>query len=94
MNTPQPYLILSALLFSLGMVVVLVRKDPLIVLLGVELILQAVNLALGALAIHFQDWDGQITTAVTITIASAELLIGLGILWARNHRRSSPSPLS
>jgi NADH-quinone oxidoreductase subunit K len=89
---PQPYLVLSVLLFSLGMVAVVARRHPLLVLLGLELALQSANLALGALAVGFQDWDGRVTTSLLLTLACAELLIGLGVLWAQHRQRSDHSP--
>ena len=92
MTAPQPYLFLSVLLFSLGIVVIIARRHPLIVLLGIELVLQAANLSLGALAVSFQDWDGRITTSVTLTVASAELFIGIGILWAYRRRQLKRPP--
>ena len=91
MSTPQAYLLLSITLFAIGIAIILIRKQPLIVLLGVELTLQAVNLALGALTSNFQDWAGQVTLFVLITIAVVELLAGLGLLLAREQRTQHKS---
>jgi NADH-quinone oxidoreductase subunit K len=90
MITPTHYLLLSTLLFSIGITIVVARRDPLVVLVGIELMLQAVNLALAALTSWFQDWGGQVAFLVVMTIAAVELAVGLGAVLAyRQHRADS-----
>lgn len=86
MIAPTHYLLLSASLFVIGMAVVITRRHALIALLGVELMLQAVNLALVALSSWFQTWSGEITILVVMTVAAVELTVGLGtaLAYGRN----------
>ncbi len=79
MITPYHYLFSSMLLFVLGVMIVAVRKHPLIILMGVELILHAANLALASLASWFQNWEGQVITLVILTIAVIELAVGVAL---------------
>ena len=79
MSTPQHYLLLSATLFTIGIAVMAMRRHRLIKLLGFEIMLQAVNLALSALTSRFQDWEGQVTSLAIVTIAASELIVGLGV---------------
>jgi len=76
------YLILSALLFIIGTAGVLLRRNILIVLMSVELILNSVNINLVAFSYFLQDLRGQIFSIFVITIAAAEVAIALGILIA------------
>ena len=89
MSTPQNYLLLSATLFTIGIAVMAMRKHRLVKLLGFELMLHAVNLALSALTSRFQDWEGQVTTLAIITIAASELIIGLGVAAVCGQRHIS-----
>ena len=90
MITPTHYLFLSALLFVIGMAVTISRRHPLIVLIGIELMLQAVNLTIVSLTGWFEDWSGQIAVFVVITIAAVELAVGLGVVLAYQQRQTSP----
>lgn len=90
MSTPQPYLVLSAILFAIGAATVIVRRQPVIVLLGVELMLQAANLAFGALTSRFQEWEGHITVWVAVTVAAIELAVGVCVLLAQAHAQARP----
>lgn len=76
------YLILSALLFIIGTAGVLLRRNILIILMSVELILNSVNINLVAFSYFSQDLRGQIFSIFVITIAAAEVAIALGILIA------------
>lgn len=78
------YLAVSAILFSLGIYGVLSKKNGIIVLLSVELMLNAVNVNLVAFSKYglFANITGQIFTVFTITVAAAEAAIGLAILMA------------
>ena len=74
------YLTLSAVLFCLGVLGVLVRRNVIVILMCVELMLNAVNLSLVALSRHFGTSDGQIYVFFIMTIAAAEAAVGLAII--------------
>jgi len=76
------YIILSALLFIIGTAGVLLRRNILIILMSLELILNSVNINLVAFSYFLQDLRGQIFSIFVITIAAAEVAIALGILIA------------
>lgn len=77
--TLTPYLIASAALFSIGLVGVLVRRNILLILLCIELMLNAANLAFVAYARAWGDLGGQIIVFFTIVVAAAEVTVGLAI---------------
>jgi NADH:ubiquinone oxidoreductase subunit K len=81
------YLIVSALIFSLGAVGVLIRRNPLVVLLCLELMLNAGNLALIGFSRMWGGIDGQIFAIVVMVVAACEVTIGLGIVVALFRRR-------
>jgi NADH:ubiquinone oxidoreductase subunit K len=81
------YLVVSALMFSLGAVGVLIRRNPLVVLLCLELMLNAGNLALLGFARMWADGAGQIFAIVVMVVAACEVAIGLGIVVALYRRR-------
>ena len=81
------FLIVSALMFCLGAVGVLVRRNPLVILLCLELMLNAGNLALLAFSRMWGDGDGQIFAIVVMVVAACEVAIGLGIIVALYRRR-------
>ena len=74
------YLILSAVLFSIGALGVVFRRNVLIIFMCVEMMLNAVNLTFVALAQHFVDLNGQIFVIVAVAVAAAEVAVGLAIL--------------
>ncbi len=74
------FLILSAVLFVIGAMGILVRRNPLVVLICVELMLNAVNLTLITFSRQLQNLDGQLFALMSMTVAAAEAVIGLGIL--------------
>ncbi|MGI5835955.1 MAG: NADH-quinone oxidoreductase subunit NuoK [Chloroflexota bacterium] len=74
------YLILSAVLFSIGTLGVLVRKNPLIMFMSVELMLNAGNLAFVAFAYSFGTVSGQVIAFFVMTMAAAEVVVGLAII--------------
>lgn len=76
------YLILSLSLFFLGAMVVLIRKNLLVVLMGIELMLNAVNLTFATLSKYFHQTDGQIFVFFIMTIAAAEAAVGLALVVA------------
>ena len=81
------YLAVSALVFSIGAAGVLTRRNPLVVLLCLELMLNAGNLALLGFARSWGNGDGQIFAIVVMVIAACEVCIGLGVVVALHRRR-------
>ena len=84
----EHYLILGAIVFSIGIFgIFLNRKNVIIILMSIELILLAVNLNLVAFSVALSDLVGQIFVMVILTVAAAEAAIGLAILmvYFRNH---------
>ena len=74
------FLILSAVLFSLGAAGVLVRRNPLVILICIELMLNAANLALVAFSRQLENIEGQLFALMSMTVAAAEAVVGLAIL--------------
>jgi len=81
------YLVVSSLMFVLGAVGVLIRRNPLVVLLCLELMLNAGNLALLGFARMWANGDGQIFAIVVMVVAACEVAIGLGIIVALYRQR-------
>ena len=81
-STPAHYTILSAALFSIGVIGVLVRRNIIIVFMAIELMLNAVNINLVAYAQQLQNLIGQVFVVFVIAVAAAEAAVGLGILLA------------
>ena len=73
-------LILSGLLFTIGVVGVLVRRNALVIFMSIELMLNAGNLAFVAFARHLGSLDGQVFVFFVMTVAAAEVAIGLAII--------------
>jgi NADH-quinone oxidoreductase subunit K len=76
------YIILSAVLFVLGMAGVLIRRNAILVFMSVELMLNAANLAFVAFARMFQDISGQVVVFFVMTVAAAEVAVGLALIVA------------
>ncbi len=74
------YLVVGAILFSLGALGVLIRRDPLVIFMSIEMMLNAVNLTLVALSRRMHSMDGQIFVFFVMTVAAAEVVIGLAII--------------
>ncbi len=74
------FLLLSAILFILGTAGVLVRRNPLVILISIELMLNAANLALVTFSRQLQNMDGQLFALMSMTVAAAEAVVGLAIL--------------
>ncbi|HZD17643.1 MAG TPA: NADH-quinone oxidoreductase subunit NuoK [Actinomycetota bacterium] len=85
------YLLLSGLLFSIGTVGVLVRKNALIIFMSVELQLNAVNLSLIAFSRQFGEVTGQVLAFFSMVVAAAEVVVGLAIIVAIFRRRRTAS---
>ena len=81
------YLVLSALLFAVGASGVLLRRSPLVILLCLELMLNAGNLALVAFSRSLANQDGQIFALVVMVVAACEVVVGLGLIVAMFRRR-------
>jgi len=81
------YLVVSVVLFSIGAFGVLIRRSPLIVLLALEIMLNAGNLALLAFARHLGDGDGQVFALTVMVVAASEAVIGLGLIVAMSRLR-------
>ena len=90
MRTPIAYfLVLSGILFSIGTVGVLVRRNALLIFMSVELQLNAVNLSLVAFARMHGDLVGQVLAFFSMIVAAAEVVVGLAIIVAVYRRRQS-----
>jgi NADH-quinone oxidoreductase subunit K len=81
------YLLLGAVLFSIGVVGVMVRRNPLVLFMCIELMLNAVNLTFVALARKLGDIGGQTTVFFVMVVAAAEVVVGLGIVVAILRRK-------
>ena len=81
------YVALAAVLFGIGALGVLIRRNPLIVLLSLEIMLNGANLALIAFARHLNNGDGQIFALVVMVVAACEVVVGLGIIVGIFRRR-------
>lgn len=74
------FLLLAAVLFTLGTIGVLVRRNPLVILICIELMLNAVNLTLITFSRQLQNAEGQLFALMVMTVAAAEAVVGLAIL--------------
>lgn len=83
------YLFVSALLFSLGLFGVLARRNLLIIYMGLELMLNAANLALVAFSRFNNNLDGQVMVFFIITVAAAEVAVGLALIVALYRKRQT-----
>jgi NADH:ubiquinone oxidoreductase subunit K len=81
------YLVLSAFIFAIGAGGVMTRRNPLVVLLCLELMLNAGNLALIAFSRMWGNGDGQIFALVVMVVAACEVVVGLGVIVAMFRRR-------
>jgi NADH-quinone oxidoreductase subunit K len=90
--SPTPlswYLALSALLFTIGVAGVLVRRNVIVIFMAIELMLNAVNLAVVALARSLGSVDGQVIVFFVMTVAAAEAAVGLAIILAMFRNRET-----
>jgi NADH:ubiquinone oxidoreductase subunit K len=81
------YLVVSAFVFCLGVAGVLTRRNPLVILLCLELMLNAANLALIAFSRMWGNGDGQVFAIVVMVVAACEVTVGLGVIVAMYRRR-------
>jgi NADH:ubiquinone oxidoreductase subunit K len=80
------YLVVSAILFAIGIAGVLLRRSPLIVLLSLEIMLNASNLAFVGFSRLFGELDGQIFALAVMAVAASEVCVGLGLIVAMARR--------
>jgi NADH-quinone oxidoreductase subunit K len=83
----EHYIILSTLLFAIGMYGVIIRKNLLMLFFATEIMLNAVNVALAAISNYYGDLTGQMFAFFIVAIAASEVAIGLGLLiiWFKRH---------
>jgi NADH:ubiquinone oxidoreductase subunit K len=81
------YLVVSAMIFCIGAVGVLVRPNPLVILLCLELMLNAANLALVAFSRMWGGQDGQVFALIVLVVAACEVTVGLGLIVAIYRRQ-------
>lgn len=84
---PEAYLMVGALLFTIGAVGLLTRRNALVMFMCVELMLNAVNLTFVTLARQLHDLGGQIAVFFVLVVAAAEVVVGLGIIVSIFRRR-------
>ena len=85
--TTTSFLVLGALLFGIGATGLMIRRNPLVMFMCIELMLNAVNLTFVALATRFSDIDGQTAVFFVMVVAAAEVVVGLGIIISVLRRR-------
>ena len=81
------YIVLSAMLFATGVVGILIRRSPMVILLCLELMLNSANLALVAFSRSTGTADGQIFALIVMVVAACEVVVGLGLIVAIFRRR-------
>lgn len=89
MITVNHYLLLSAILFSIGTFGVLVRKNAIVIFMCIEVMLNSVNLTFIALSRHVGNMDGQIFVFFVMTVAAAEAAVGLALMIAFFRNKDS-----
>lgn len=82
MNETTPYILLSTLLFAIGAVSVLTRRNAIMIFMSVELMLNSANLAFVAFAKQWGQLDGQLFVFFVMTVAAAEVAVGLALIVA------------
>jgi NADH-quinone oxidoreductase subunit K len=85
----EHYLVVSMLLFCLGLLGVIVRRNLLVIYMSLELMLNAANLALVAFSRFTNNLDGQVFVFFTITVAAAEVAVGLALIVALYRKRQT-----
>ena len=74
------YILLSAIIFSIGVMGVLIRRNAIVIFMSIELMLNAVNLLLTAFSVHHNDPSGQVFVFFIMALAAAEVAVGLAII--------------
>jgi len=90
--TTAHWLTLSAVLFTIGLLGVLARRNVLIILLSVELMLNAANLSFVAFGRHLGDIEGQVVSLIVMAVAAAEATVGLAIIVLLSRTRNTLNP--
>jgi NADH-quinone oxidoreductase subunit K len=85
----QHYLVVSVLLFCLGLLGVIIRRNVLVIYMSLELMLNAANLALVAFSRYNSNLDGQVLVFFVITVAASEVAVGLALIVALYRRRQT-----
>jgi NADH-quinone oxidoreductase subunit K len=85
----QHYLILTAILFTLGVIGVLTRRNAIIVFMCIELMLNSVNLSMVVFARFLESMDGQIAVFLIMTVAAAEVAVGLALIVAIYRKKET-----
>ncbi len=85
--TTSYYLVLSALMFAIGATGLLIRRNPLVMFMCVELMLNAVNISFVAFGANLNDVGGQLAVFFVLVVAAVEVVVGLAIVVAINRRR-------
>jgi NADH-quinone oxidoreductase subunit K len=85
----RDYLVVSVLLFCIGLLGVIVRRNILVIYMSLELMLNAANLALAAFSRFNNNLDGQVIVVFIITVAAAEVALGLALIVALYRRRQT-----
>lgn len=86
------YLVLSAIVFAIGVVGVLIRRNLIVVLMSIELMLNAVNLTFIAFSNSLGSMDGQVIVFFVMAVAAAEAVVGLAIIISVFRHRQSLDP--
>ena len=89
--TPSHYLVLAAILFTIGAVGVLIRRNAIVLFMCIELMLNAANLALVTFARINGDLNGQVMAFFVMVVAAAEVVVGLAIIMSIFRTRRSAS---
>lgn len=89
MENLNSYLLVSAVLFSIGTIGVLIRKNAIVIFMCIELMLNAVNLTFVALSRHLGNLDGQVFVFFIMTVAAAEAAVGLALMIAFFNNKES-----
>lgn len=87
--SPNSYILLAAVMFGIGAAGLLVRRNPLVMFMCVEIMLNAVNLTFVAFARSLNDVGGQVIVFFVLVVAAAEVVVGLGLIVAIMRRRSA-----
>jgi len=87
------YLILSTVLFSIGVVGFLLRRNTIVIFMSIELMLNAANLAFVAFSRYLNSMDGQIIVVFVMSVAAAEAAVGLAIIMAMYRPRRPSMPM-
>ena len=89
MATPTHFLILSAILFAIGAIGVVLRRNVIVIFMSIEIMLNAANLAFVAVSRQLGNMDGQTVVFFVMTVAAAEAAIGLAIILAMFRNRET-----